>query len=199
LFFFYCFGVINNEIVEDRIGVKKGGGGEYRGTATNNNKTFSPTNRNTVNNNSNIKRGNSNQLKVTSQENLIFGPDVDINQIIMNRSQYILKRKFEIYEKELKDLYEKRLDLSGQVKIEDFPQLEEDIFEILKVSFSEISKPQELIKNELLQQFNREQYYYILKDIYKYLDDNKHRYNRIVQEKRGHLLNKIMGINYYLI
>jgi len=35
------------------------------------------------------------------EENTIFVPEVDISQIILNRSLYILKRKFETYNKEI--------------------------------------------------------------------------------------------------
>ena len=97
----------------------------------------------------------------------------------------------------IRNLYEKRLDLAGQIKIDDFPQLEEDLFELIKVSMSEIQKPQELIKSEILQQFNKEQYYYILKDIYRYADENKIHYNRIINDKRGKLIDKLLGTILY--
>jgi len=79
----------NNELVEDNLKKKD----DFQSTKLNrnNNNSFSGHN---------IKFGQ--KLQVSAQDNLIFGPNIDINQIILNRTLFIIKKKFEIYEKELK-------------------------------------------------------------------------------------------------
>jgi len=69
--------------------------------------------------------------------------------------------------------------------MDDFPMLIEELFQLLRISFSEISKPQDLIKNDILQQFDREEYFYVLRDIYKFALINKNYYDKIINEKRG--------------
>jgi len=80
------------------------------------------------------------------------------------------------------------LDLNGQIKLGDLPHLEEEVFDLLKVSLSEITKPGELLKNEILQEFNRENFYQILKDIHNFIVENKEYFNKIVCEKKGRLM-----------
>jgi len=79
----------NNELVEDNL--KKKDEVEHSDRLKNNNNSFSGHN---------IKFNQ--KLQVSAQDNLIFGPNIDINQIILNRTLFIIKKKFEIYEKELK-------------------------------------------------------------------------------------------------
>ncbi len=66
----------------------------------------------------------------------------------------------------------------------------EEILEILKVTLSEISRPQDLLKYEILQQYNKEQIYPILKNIQNFALEKKDNYNNLIAEKQNRLVDK---------
>ena len=133
----------------------------------------------------------------------------DLNLIILHRSLYILKKKFELYKPQFKDIYnkysEKLIDLGNKGEI-----LENEIL----VEKSHIGNIMKEIVNmgkfeiDILNNFKdavfKEMKYYnnnikvdeqILEDFIKYVSDNRRKYNYIYKEKK---INKKFQLESYL-
>ena len=94
--------VENQELANERLGVRKEASGGYIASENINNRPANTSNHiQTIPFNQGV-HSQKNKLSSNSPDNLVFGPDVNINQIILNRSLFILKRKFELYDKEIK-------------------------------------------------------------------------------------------------
>jgi hypothetical protein len=116
-----------------------------------------------------------------------FDPDYDINMIILQRSLYILKRKFEIYEKEIMNIYGKYMEKNKMEFIIDSKKFQLVLNEVLletKLSFSDINKPSEVFKVELLEHLNKDKLKIILLKIDQFMQDYRKKYNKIMKEKK---------------
>jgi hypothetical protein len=139
-----------------------------------------------------------------------FSSEDDINMILVYRSLYLLKRKFEIYEKEVQKVYLKHKEVDRInliIEKEKFVEVVKDVFKECNFSFAEISKPNELFRAELVSQINDDKIKIILDLFDKFMKDNRDKYNEIMKKKKfksfdkdedaNHVVNKeesIMGI-----
>ena len=133
----------------------------------------------------------------------------DLNLIILHRSLYILKKKFELYKPQFKDIYnkysEKLIDLGNKGEILENEILVEKSYignimkEIINIGKFEID-----ILNNFKDAVFKEMKYYnnnikvdeqILNDFIKYVSDNRRKYNYIYKEKK---INKKFQLESYL-
>ena len=133
----------------------------------------------------------------------------DLNLIILHRSLYILKKKFELYKPEFKNIYnkysEKIFELEGnkgdilenEILVEK-NQIGKILIEILntgKFEIDEINNFQESITKEMNFFNNININENILKEFLNYVNENRRKYNYIYKEKK---INKNFKLESYL-
>jgi hypothetical protein len=120
-----------------------------------------------------------------------FGDEDDVNMIILYRSLYMLKRKFEIYDKEIINVYYKHKELEKMnlvIDTRNFVKVVREIFKECNFSYAEMVKPNDLFKIELLSQINEDKLKVILELFNKFMNENREKYNTILRDKKlkGH-------------
>jgi len=135
-----------------------------------------------VNNSDNESNVNHNK-----RENLKFGFEYDVNMIILHRSLYILKRKFEMHELEILEIYSKFCEKRKPeyiIDIRNFNKVVEEILYKANFSFSAINKPGDLYKAELMNQMDKEKVLTIIQSLESFMIANRRKYNTIMREKK---------------
>lgn len=146
-----------------------------------------------LNNSKNEKDNNSAKM-------FDFSNDIDVNMIILHRTLYLLKRKFNDNDFEIKEIYKEyninNLNASKNKKnnnnnvyesnIEDFMNILETVSLKAGFSFTEISKPNDLLKVEVLEKINKEKLALIYSEINNFAKTHRTRYNDIIIEKKGY-------------
>ena len=137
---------------------------------------------------------NSNEEKNLINEKLFdFSSEVDVNMIVFQRSIYLLKKKFELYEKDIKSIYDSKavnkrnLSTAGiEVDIKDIEAIIKDILNKAEFSFCILEKASELFKIEVLEKINHENVKLVIDELIKFIKIHRERYNDIIKEKRGY-------------
>jgi len=117
-----------------------------------------------------------------------FSEEVDVTMIILHRSLYLLKRKFEENETGVRDIYRHystRIKEGLEVETRNFYVVLETIMKEAGFSFTEIFRPSELFKIEVLEKINQDKVVVILKELRKYMEANREKYNTLMKEKKG--------------
>ena len=146
---------------------------------------FMPTNEDMVNNKENI----INCIKSTD----------DINLIMIHRSLYILKKKFEQNKEVLKKIYQKYgeiLEKEENILIEEknIPLILKEIFDLNKFEISYFDDFKEALFKEMnyCKEINIEEY--IFNEFIEFIRNNRKRYNFIFREKRN---NTVFNLENY--
>ena len=142
-------------------------------------------------NNSNYELVNNSQneskVNQSKRENLNFGIEYDVNMIILHRSLYILKRKFEMHELEILEIYTKFCEKNKPeyiIDIRNFMRVVEEILYKTNFSFAAINKPGDLYKAELMNQMDRDKVLTIIQSLTSFMKANRRKYNTIMREKK---------------
>lgn len=144
----------------------------------------------------NISNNNENNNKNLGNKDFDFGEDIDINMIILHRSLYLLKRKFEDNDIEIRKTYSKyatREKIGLEVETSNFYNVIESVMKEAGFSFTEINRASELFKIEVLEKLNQDKVVLILKELKKYMEIHRERYNELMKERKGF---KEVGVDY---
>ena len=138
---------------------------------------------------------------VNNKENIIncINSTDDINLIMLHRSLYILKKKFEQNKEALKNIYKKYGEYLEKeedilIDINYIPILLKDIFNLNKFEISFVDSFKEAMSRELnyCKEINIEEY--IFNEFIEFINNNRKRYNLIFREKRN---NSIFNLENY--
>ena len=132
----------------------------------------------------------------------------DLNLIILHRSLYILKKKFEMYKQQFKDIYNKynekffELENKGEILENEILVEKNQVANILvellntgKFEIDEINNFKEAIFKEMQFTNNINVKDNIMKEFMDYLNENRRKYNYIYKEKK---INKNFQFESYL-
>lgn len=119
-----------------------------------------------------------------------FTDETDINVIILHRSLYLLKRKFEDHEIKIKEVY-KHYSIKNEkvniIEMTNFFLVVESVMKVAEFSFTEITRPSELLKLEVLEKLNQDKVILILKELKKYYEKNCEKYNELLKKRMNDL------------
>lgn len=136
----------------------------------------------------NEERKNHNYDTEVKNENNFNFTEVDVDMIILHRSLFILKRKFEIYEKEVYEIYRKYFEnekMDHVIDIKKFNDVVRDILKEMNIAIYETQKPNEVLKLELLGGIlDLEKIKIIHQHLEKHMLENRMKYNEIMKEKK---------------
>ena len=145
------------------------------------------------NNNSNIIN-NNNELNISgasndkSQENLVEIEIKNIHMLILQRSLYIMKRRFEKNKKEIEFVYEKYKDKNYRnlrcISTLRLFDLYKDIMETIQINLLPYENFNELITADLMTKFNEEKYNTMLNALVQFTKKNIEKYNKIFYENK---------------
>ena len=166
---------------------------------------YNQTNFSIENTNMNIINNNINELNISnssnkSQENLIEIELKNIHMLILQRSLYILKKKFEQNKKDIELVYEKYKDQKYRqlkcVNTKNLFDLFQEIMEINQINLLPYENFNELITANFMSDFNKEKYNTMLNALTKFTKKNIEKYNTIFYEnKMKKKKNKLEQIN----
>ena len=145
------------------------------------------------NNNININN-NNNELNISgssndkSQENLIEIELKNIHMLILQRSLYIMKKRFEKNKKEVELVYEKYKDKNYRnlkcVSTLRLFDLYKEIMDTIQINLLPYENFNELITADLMTKFNEEKYNTMINALVKFTKKNIEKYNKIFYENK---------------
>ena len=151
----------------------------------------------------NIEKNNMNWNNNENNEE-IFNDNYDLDLIILHRSLYIFKKKFEKYKDEFREKYKNyREIISGRNILQDeilveqnrVPKILEDIFNLGKFGLIKYDNFKEVILNEMnfFDKIKLEED--VMSDFMEFLMENRQKYNYIFTERK---LNKNFKLENYI-
>ena len=150
-----------------------------------------PNNNTTVELENNIYPPNINkhQNNNTNKKEEIYDMELNnIQMLILHRSLYILKRKFEINKKELEIIYQKYKDEDYMklkcINVDYLLELYKEIMDLTQFTMLPYTNFNELISADLMTELNEGKTKVILKALVKFTKDNVEKYNRIYFDKK---------------
>ena len=112
----------------------------------------------------------------------------NIQMLILQRSLYILKKKFEINKKPLDIIYQKYRDENYMklrcISVDYLLEMYIEIMETIQFTILPYNNFNELFSADLMTELNKDKSRIILKDLVKYTNNNIEKYNRIYFEKK---------------
>ena len=148
----------------------------------------------TLDNNINVNANNNNELNVSgsslekSQENLIEMEQKNIHMLILQRSLFIMKRRFEKGKKDIELVYEKykdsnykRLKCISTVKLFD---LYKELMDTTQINILPYVNFNELITADLMTGFNEEKSNTMINALVQFTQKNIEKYNTIFYENK---------------
>ena len=156
---------------------------------TNNNsynyKENDPLTDNAQNINENYPQNNNN---IQNKEEALDMGLSNVQMLILHRSLYILKKKFEINKKELEIIYQKYRDENyikvKCIKVDFLSELYKEIMDTTQFTMLPYLNFNELITADLMTEINADKTKMILKDLVQFTENNVEKYNRIYFEKK---------------
>ena len=151
----------------------------------------------------NLEKNNMNWNNNENNEE-IFNNNYDLDLIILHRSLYILKKKFEKYKDEFREIYNNyREIISGRNILQDeilveqnrVPKILEDIFNLGKFGLIKYDNFKEVILKEMnfFDKIKLEED--VMSDFMEFLMENRQKYNYIFKERK---LNKNFKLENYI-
>ena len=147
----------------------------------------------TIENNMNIIN-NNNELNISgssndkSQENIIEIEQKNIHMLILQRSLFIMKKKFEHNKKEILLLYEKYKDQNHRklkcINTSNLFNLYKEIMSTIQINFLPYENFNELITADLMSKFNEEKYITMINALVQFTEKNIEKYNTIFYENK---------------
>ena len=154
---------------------------------------YNPTDFSLENNNINILN-NRNELNISdisnekSQENLIEIEIKNIHMLILQRSLYIMKKRFEQNKKELDSVYEKYKDKNYRqlkcINTNNLFDLYKEIMDTIQINLLPYENFNELITADLMTKFNKEKYITMINALVKFTRNNIEKYNTLFYENK---------------
>jgi hypothetical protein len=112
--------------------------------------------------------------------------NIDLNLLILQRSLFILKKKFEKYQKEISSVYNKNdPNKLKKVTVNKFMNMLKEIFDESKMSVAEIKKPSDVFKVDYIENLNPKSVEVITKKIYDFMIQDRSSYNQIIKSKKN--------------
>ena len=134
----------------------------------------------------NLNKLQSNSIK--KKEDILDMELTNIQMLILQRSLYILKKKFEINKKELEIIYKKYKDEEYMklkcINVDYLLELYMEIMDLTQFTMLPYTNFNELISADLMTELNEGKTKVILKALVKFTKDNIEKYNRIYFEKK---------------
>ena len=132
---------------------------------------------------------NSNENNSTLNNKKILALGKKNNQmLILERSLYILKNKFEIHKKELEIIYEKYRHKNYKklkcINVDYLYPLYDEIMKTTKFNLIPYTNSKEVISADLLIELNKEKRKMVLKSLEKFTLENIEKYNRIYYDEK---------------
>ena len=151
----------------------------------------------------NLEKNNMNWNNNENNEE-IFNDNYDLDLIILHRSLYILKKKFEKYKDEFREIYNNYKEvISGRYILQDeilveqnrVPKILEDIFNLGKFGLIKYDNFKEVILKEMnfFDKIKLEED--VMNDFMEFLMENRQKYNYIFTERK---LNKNFKLENYI-
>ena len=134
--------------------------------------------------NKNIYQNNN----IKKKEDILDIELTNIQMLILQRSLYILKKKFEINKKELELIYQKYKDEDDIklkcINVDYLLELYKEIMELTQFTMLPYTNFNELISADLMTELNEDKTKVILKALVKFTKNNVEKYNRICFDKK---------------
>ena len=129
-----------------------------------------------------------NELKNSNKEQMLNMELKNIQMLILQRSLFILKKKFEINKKPLEVIYQKYKDENYMklrcISVDYLTELYTEIMETIQFTILPYNKFNELFSADLMTELNKDKSKMILKELVKFTNQNIEKYNRIYFEKK---------------
>ena len=140
----------------------------------------------------------SNEFKNNNKEQMLSMELKNIQMLILQRSLFILKKKFEINKKPLEVIYQKYKDENYMklrcISVDYLTELYIEIMETIQFTILPYNNFNELFSADLMTELNKDKSKIYLKELVKFTNQNIEKYNRIYFEKKKkkkQLLNNI--------
>ena len=139
--------------------------------------------------NTNMNINSSVNISKNSNNEQILDMELkNIKMLILQRSLYILKKKFEINKKTLEIIYQKYKDENYTklrcINIDYLPEMYPEIMETIQFTILPYNNFNELLSADLMTELNKDKSKIIIKNLVKYTNKNIEKYNRIYFEKK---------------
>ena len=126
--------------------------------------------------------------KSNNKEQILNMELKNIQMLILQRSLYILKKKFEINKKPLEIIYQKYKDENYSklrcISVDYLTEMYTEIMETIQFTILPYNKFNELFSADLMTELNKDKSKMILKELVKFTNQNIEKYNRIYFEKK---------------
>ncbi len=121
------------------------------------------------------------------KENINLMERKNIDMLVLYRSLYILKKKFELYKPQINQIYQENKKKSSNLlvlPITNIPQILKNIMMIAHFYIISYNRYSELLTVDLLNKRNKKQSEIIVNYIYNYIKEHIHEYNSVFYEKK---------------
>ena len=129
-----------------------------------------------------------NVSKNSNKEQILNMELKNIQMLILQRSLYILKKKFEINKKPLEIIYQKYKDENYAklrcISIDYLTEMYTEIMETIQFTILPYNNINELFSADLMTELNKDKSKIVIKDLVKFTNQNIEKYNRIYFEKK---------------
>ena len=129
-----------------------------------------------------------NVSKSNNKEQILNMELKNIQMLILQRSLYILKKKFEINKKPLEIIYQKYKDENFSklrcISIDYLTEMYTEIMETIQFTILPYNNINELFSADLMTELNKDKSKIVIKDLVKFTNNNIEKYNRIYFEKK---------------
>ena len=136
----------------------------------------------------NIAKSSTNISKNINNEELLNMELKNIQMLILQRSLYILKKKFEMNKKALEIIYQKYKNENCMklrcISVDYLNEMYADVMETTQFTILPYNNFNELFSADLMTELNKDKSKIILKNLVKFTNQNIEKYNRIYFEKK---------------
>ena len=136
----------------------------------------------------NINESNPQNNNIQNKDEALDMELSNVQMLILHRSLYILKKKFEMNKKELEIIYQKYRDENyikiKCIKVDFLLELYKEIMDTTQFTMLPYLNFNELITADLMTEINADKTKMILKDLVQFTQNNVEKYNRLYFEKK---------------
>ena len=128
--------------------------------------------------------------EIRRERESIITDNIDMSLLILQRSLYILKKKFEKYQNDMTDIYDKHdPKFTKKITINKFITIMKEIFKECQMSMTEIIKPSDIFKVDYIEHLNPEAANKIIEKLFFFMFNDRDTYNQLIKEKK-HIIDK---------
>ena len=136
----------------------------------------------------NIVKSSVNTYKTSNTEQILNMELKNIQMLILQRSLYILKKKFEMNKKPLEIIYQKYRDENYMklrcISVDYLTEMYTEVMETTQFTILPYNNFNEIFSADLMTELNKDKSKIILKNLVKFTNQNIEKYNRIYFEKK---------------